>query len=107
NSKKFLYRFCSSSIRRFDVNLLIEEIDFVLEQNIPFSAFSEESLQNPLFIKKILERGKLEIIEFALGKGFDENILLAIEQGYDYRKLVKTEYFESLTFVKYLIDIGD
>lgn len=88
----------SKNLDDFDPNIVIENLDYIFENGYKFSSYSAQKLlEDTRFVRRALEcqfkyDQKLDVIKYCSASVFDDNILFAIEHGFDIHDLDKKHY---------------
>ena len=95
----------------FDSELVASEVEFLFQNGFDFKHIignGRQIFKNSQFIRnsidyQIKNNMELTAINYAIEEAFDNNIIYAIKNGFDYKN-VPTKFFNSFIFVQYLID---
>lgn len=114
-SKVFFEKLWYGNLELFDPQLVANESEFLFNNGFDMSKVYGKGkviYKNPQFIKNSLDYQiknnlPLTIIKYAEDDAFTDNILYAIENGFDYKNIdynMRVKLFNSEVVIKYLID---
>lgn len=114
-SKVFFEKLWYGNLESFEPHIIAEEVEFLFNNGFDISKVYGKGMviyKNSQFIKNALDYQiknnlPLTIIKFAEGAAFNDNILHALENGFDYKNVdynMRVKLFNSEVVIKYLID---
>ena len=113
-SKVFFEKLWYGNLESFEPHIIAEEVEFLFNNGFDISKVYGKGMviyKNSQFIKNALDYQiknnlPLTIIKCAEGDAFNDNILHALENGFDYKNVdynMQVKLFNSETVIKYLI----
>ena len=113
-SKVFFEKLWYGNLESFEPHIIAEEVEFLFNNGFDISKVYGKGMaiyKNSQFIKNALDYQiknnlPLTIIKCAEGDAFTDNILHALENGFDYKNVdynMQVKLFNSETVIKYLI----